>query len=305
MKHWLATLHEFFLDQEPFVVATVTAFHGNSPEAPGVALLHSATKSQSFIKSEHRQQQMCTTATQLLATKAVYQTEVIPLGRVAGGENGYCEVIYEYFDGHPYPQWLTSLRAHYRDGVSCNLVREFCRLQNRVIHTEVLQNQDHTHYRALSNKHLNCSITSVGHSLILKRTLRHNSIKITLVGDHAVADAIQRQCEHLPVELKRVNSLDQNALPAGVIIIMTNDHELDYHYCKIAIQHACGPGNFIGCIGSTRKAHIFQTRLKQAGISHEQLNLLHMPVGVAEINGKQTSIVAASIIAQILMHHHW
>ena len=83
---------------------------------------------------------------------------------------------------------------------------------------------------------------------------------------------------------------------------MTTDHESDYQLCEFALTANAG---FVGCIGSEKKAALFKQRLQQSGVTQVQLQRFHMPVGMLQISGKQRSVVAASIVAQILAQHRW
>ena len=287
-------------------MATVSAYDGSSPEPPDVALLHSANKSHQITASDNRYEAMLKTASNMLLHPDSYRTEKLALGKVAGNDNGHCEVIYEYFDCRHYPEWLTELRKYSYEGVCCTLLREYDKDHRSVVRSEVLRGSTNKYLTASQHPdRLDCFLQNTGSSLLLLRTIRSDTIAITLVGDHPVADEIQKQSAHLPINITRINSVENHPLDNSIIIIMTADHELDYQHCESILKKLNRQDAFIGCIGSVKKADIFKSRLLQNGVSEKQLNQLHMPVGIPEISGKQKSVVAASIVAQILMRHQW
>jgi len=325
---WLSRLHEYFQDREPFVVATITAYNGSSPESPGVALLYSAQKSHSFVSSDYRHQALGCAARALLEARDLHRSAKLPLGKVAGLENGDCDVHYEYFKATHYPEWLTQLRHHHSNGTSCTLLREFNKSTGiTVIRTEILsQIQPMTgDDLELYNSKADCFAVKKNHSLFLLRRLRKRFIEVTLVGRHPVATEIEKQSINLPIKITRISQLSAQDEPSignsnPVVIIMTSDHELDLAQCEVALSRlaqrkttdvdsthwrAAHESGFVGCIGSAKKAGIFKARLQASDVTQNQLQHFHMPVGLPQISGKQTSVVAASIIAQILAHHQW
>ena len=311
MSNWLSTLHGYFLEQQPFVIATVTAYSGSSPDSPGAALFYSSVNTCRSIHSEDRYVEMLNTAKELLAEPLHYRTARLPLGKVAGTENGFCEVIYERFDAQSYPDWLTQLRRYRADGINCTLVREFdLTSPGGPVTTQVLttENRSSAHTAAdLNGQHQNdaCSTRSEGDSLFFQRTIQNKNIQLTLIGAHPVAQEISKQVETLPVTLNRIADVQQAngaIAPGDVVVIMTTDHDIDYQLCEFALT---ADAEFAGCLGSEKKAALFKERLLQSGISPAQLKRFHMPVGMAQIKGKQTSVVAASVVAQILAQHQW
>lgn len=82
------------------------------------------------------------------------------------------------------------------------------------------------------------------------------------------------------------------------ILVLTHDHALDYRLVKTMLQAQRWP--FIGLIGSATKAQRFRHRLQGDGLSEQQLEALHCPVGLAEVHGKLPMEVAVSIAADIL-----
>ncbi len=302
---WLLKLHEYFLDEEPFVVATACNYRGSSPETPGVALIHSNTKTQRFTSSDQRCQAILESATEMLLSPTHYRTEELALGMIAGVDNGYCDVIYEYFDAQFYPDWLRKLRTYSLEGASSTLIREFDLTTGDVVRTDIhhepcVEDRNVPHHPA----GIDCWTNKTTTSLQLFREVANDSIVVALLGNHPVAVDIQKQCAHLPIKTVRLHSIAEHLPEHRIVIIMTTNHELDYQFCEAILKKA-DDNYFIGCIGSKKKAQIFSNRLLQNGVSKSQLKQLRMPVGLAEIGGKQNAVVAASIVAQILIQHKW
>ncbi len=323
LSDWLSKLHEYFVEQKPFVVATITAYSGSSPDAPGAGLFYSAVNSHRFINSDMRYLELLKTAKELLTQSVNYHTEKLPLGDIAGNSNGYCDVIYEVFEAQLYPDWLIKLRQNQSNGTSCTLLREFNQTNNhapvttKVIDTEHAQftysDADFNHHRlndACQTDFQAQDQTYIqtyrdGNSLFLQRAVHNRNILLTVIGNHPVAKEISKQVDTLPITLHWITDV-QNAndiiSSANVVVVMTSDHEIDYQFCQFALNTTA---KFVGCIGSERKAELFKKRLAETGMTDQQLQRLHMPVGMLQIRGKQKSVVAASVIAQILAQHRW
>lgn len=88
--------------------------------------------------------------------------------------------------------------------------------------------------------------------------------------------------------------------PSGAfVLIMTHSHPLDYSIAASALR--CADLAFVGLIGSVTKRARFASQARQLGLSEQQIARLVCPIGLPEIKGKQPSIIAASVAAQLLM----
>jgi len=80
------------------------------------------------------------------------------------------------------------------------------------------------------------------------------------------------------------------------VVVLTHDPKIDDQALQIVLNSEAA---YIGALGS-RKTHAKRTaRLKEAGLSEEQIDRIHGPVGVS-INARQPSEIALSIMAQII-----
>ena len=81
------------------------------------------------------------------------------------------------------------------------------------------------------------------------------------------------------------------------LIALTHDPKID----DPALQYALKKNFFyIGALGSKRTHENRCARLKKAGFSDEQINLIHGPIGI-KIGGKSAPEIALSIVSQLVL----
>ncbi len=85
----------------------------------------------------------------------------------------------------------------------------------------------------------------------------------------------------------------------SIFVVMTHSHELDEDICHAVLSR--NDFRWLGLIGSDTKRKRFVHRLKQKGVSEQQLEYLICPIGLAGIHGKQPATIALSLIAQLMM----
>jgi xanthine dehydrogenase accessory factor len=103
----------------------------------------------------------------------------------------------------------------------------------------------------------------------------------------------------IPVRTDRPEQ-ELEAAPAGAfILIMTHSHPLDYSIAGAALRRP--DLGFVGLIGSATKRARFASQALKLGISEPQIARLVCPIGLPEIKGKEPSIIAAGIVAQLLI----
>ena len=86
----------------------------------------------------------------------------------------------------------------------------------------------------------------------------------------------------------------------SALIALTHDPKID----DPALQHAL-KNNFyyIGALGSKKTHENRCKRLKEAGFSEKEINLIHGPIGI-KLGGKSAPEIALSIIAQLVSETH-
>ena len=310
MSDWLSNLHTFFIRQQPFVVATVVSYHGSSPDVLGACVFYSESATASLVSSESRYQAISQTAKKLLSSQKSHLLEEATLGEVAAHDNSYCDIVYEHFRADEYPLWLTELRENRLKGIDTLLVKQLAAKPG----SEVSLVTDTHSYAAFNISSFlqssdECQLINKDCSPVLMRKVFNTNIQLTIVGSHSVAALVADAAKTLPVDFQQISttdwqSSDLHKIPAGsCVVIMTGDHELDYQSCQTMLNRS--DLVFVGCIGSDRKSELFRQQLHADGMTKEQASRLYMPVGLKEISGKQSAVVATSIIAQILSLHSW
>ncbi len=92
-----------------------------------------------------------------------------------------------------------------------------------------------------------------------------------------------------------------DASPGNHFLVMTHSHDLDEEI--VAAILARDDFSYCGLIGSATKAARFRTRLKQRGLTEEQIKRLTCPIGIDGLHGKAPAEIAISVAAQILKLH--
>ncbi len=91
--------------------------------------------------------------------------------------------------------------------------------------------------------------------------------------------------------------LAKTALNANTyVLIVTQGNEFDFECLKAAIHSKAG---YIGVISSKPKQVKFFGRLKEQGVSQEQLDKIHIPMGI-DIGAQTPAEIAVSICAQLI-----
>ncbi len=108
--------------------------------------------------------------------------------------------------------------------------------------------------------------------------------------------------ELLPESCQRLDSYepeDLNSLPfdsTTSIVIATRDHSLDQRLLEHCIKREF---RYLGIIGSQRKAHMQEERLRVRGISEELITRIHCPIGI-DIGAQSPAEIATSICAELI-----
>ena len=90
-----------------------------------------------------------------------------------------------------------------------------------------------------------------------------------------------------------------NAVPDGAfVLVMSHSHALDFDVVLAALQ--ARRFGYVGLIGSASKKARFISRLRQAGLEHDDIERLVCPIGIAGIASKQPAAIAASVVADLL-----
>lgn len=82
------------------------------------------------------------------------------------------------------------------------------------------------------------------------------------------------------------------------VIVMSRGHETDYQILCWVLRTVA---DYIGCIGSKRKIALTRERLLADGLSEEQCNRLHAPIGLA-IGAETPAEIAVSVAAELIQY---
>ena len=88
---------------------------------------------------------------------------------------------------------------------------------------------------------------------------------------------------------------------SAYIVVLTHDPKLDDPALLLSLQ---SNARYVGALGSRRTNQKRLERLRNAGLTEEQLSLLHAPIGL-ELGGRSQSEIAISIMAEIIQVKNW
>jgi xanthine dehydrogenase accessory factor len=121
----------------------------------------------------------------------------------------------------------------------------------------------------------------------------------TIVVDPRMAFATG---ERFPHATELVQEWPQHALPemeldrSAYVVVLTHDPKLDDPALQIALT---SDASYVGALGSRRTNRQRIKRLREAGLSQEQIERLHAPIGF-DIGGRSPEEIAVSIMAEII-----
>ncbi|MDE0284445.1 MAG: xanthine dehydrogenase accessory protein XdhC [Gammaproteobacteria bacterium] len=90
----------------------------------------------------------------------------------------------------------------------------------------------------------------------------------------------------------------ENLPQQAYCLVMTHDHQLDQDLCEALLRR--NDFAFLGLIGSATKQRRFSQRLREKGISEQQLERLTCPIGIPGIESKEPGVIAVAVAAQLL-----
>lgn len=120
-----------------------------------------------------------------------------------------------------------------------------------------------------------------------------------ILVDPRQAFATEARFPHVDALLRRWpdEALLEVGLDAGTcVVILTHDPKLDDPAIKIALQHLPA---YIGVLGSRKTHEKRLKRLREDGLTEEQLSRLHAPIGL-KIGSQTPAEIALSIMGEII-----
>ena len=142
-----------------------------------------------------------------------------------------------------------------------------------------------------------------GHiSLTLARIGKMVGFRIVVIDDRsefANAERFPEADETMAGELSSIlPKLDING--SSYIVIVTRGHQHDAQVLEWAVTTQAA---YVGMIGSRKKIHTIFSYLKSKGITQEQLDRVHSPIGLA-IGAETPEEIAVSIVAELIQVRH-
>lgn len=89
-----------------------------------------------------------------------------------------------------------------------------------------------------------------------------------------------------------------SAAPGTHFLVLTHSHDLDLRITEAVLRR--GDFTWLGLIGSASKRARFEHRLLQRGLAAEMIARLTCPIGLPGITGKEPSVLAVAVVAQLL-----
>ncbi|OED37669.1 hypothetical protein AB833_22635 [Chromatiales bacterium (ex Bugula neritina AB1)] len=331
MNFPLNELHRLSLAKCPSVLVTIIAIDGSSPEQLGAQLVVTTQGTFGQWRNAVRQQIVIEDAQKVLNGNVHWRLSSYLLNPVVNVDNGELTVLYQYFDSDNYPDWIPAARTGLQNGFNVVLHTQLKNSGDPPAYHLFDSEMPSSSWCALepdSQQTIASMLSGIrapgftGKFCRNTTTLIHQLTDyrptVCIVGDSAVGKALTKQLLLLPfnviwladtadsyltgyTELTRLPLNDESFTKIGnrsLVSIATGDHELDLHFCERALQHPSLL--FIGCLGSQKKADIIRSELKERGIDEAKTSALKIPVGLSSIEGKHPSVIATSIIAQML-----
>ncbi|MEH6476173.1 MAG: xanthine dehydrogenase accessory protein XdhC [Sneathiella sp.] len=326
MTNWSNIVEQVNLLSETAVLITVGAARGSTPRETGTRMLVDGAKTHGTIGGGQLEYVAIDAARKLLAgnDEAQFQLLKLPLGpELAQCCGGYTELLLSKInksDG-----WVTDLKQALYDNLDAAVVTT---LSNIGINRSLQQVDDQT---SADQDALNDAIRS-GKPLLLEdhaeagnfkliEPLDEDRFTLTLFGAGHVGKAIINVLAPLPCRIKWVDTRSEEfpetipsnvekivtarpvdvvdgSDPAGLYLIMTHSHQLDFDITAALLKRA--DAAYVGLIGSETKRKRFFKRLNLQGFGDDKLSKITCPIGVAHLTGKHPSEIAISVASEIL-----
>jgi xanthine dehydrogenase accessory factor len=142
-----------------------------------------------------------------------------------------------------------------------------------------------------------------GHiSFFLARIGKMVDFNVTIIDDRpefANAERFPEADKTIVEDMTKVKE-QLNINSSAYIVIVTRGHQNDSKVLEWAVA---SPAAYVGMIGSKRKIHTCFEYLKTKGITQEQLDRVHAPIGLA-ISAETPEEIAVAIMAEIIQIRH-
>ncbi len=339
---WAFQLKDLMLKYERVVMVTVAQTKGSTPRETGARLFVTPQGIVGTIGGGNLEFKACKIAQDMLSGLNKQRSTINHFSLAAGLGmccGGVVEVIFEVIDSNDL-NWLFAWVERHDDknqsvlvtvlkGDSVNklLVNkisdlDFTLTNNRQI-IDFIDNEYHS-FRA----GFKFELIKINDTVCYIETLSQQKKHLYLFGAGHVGQAIIKQMSDLPWQITWVDTRDDclaaisltnksthvnlcitespeaeiaQAKIDSYFLVMTHDHALDLVLCEHILKRDdyC----YFGLIGSKTKRQRFEHRLMAKGYEQQQLNKMICPIGITGINSKQASLIAVSVVAQLVQQN--
>lgn len=304
MNNWLIKLAELNQQGIPCVMVTVASIIGSTPREVGAKMIVTANDIFGTIGGGNLEYQACRISRAQLNNPGPHQLKRFPLGaglgQCCGGLVnllfepivGACEWVQTALDYERLnKEWVREVPLH--EGQVC--IRPDCEDETGLVESD--------------------RFTEVN---------RSNDIELILFGAGHVGRAVVESMRDLPVRLRWVDSREDvfpAIVPDNVEVICTNSPEAEVDFANpdaffLVMTHEHGLDQmlseqilkrddfcYFGLIGSQSKRCMFETRMHRRGIAIDKFKRMTCPIGISGIQNKQPSMIAISVVAQIMQRY--
>ncbi|HEY5808669.1 MAG TPA: xanthine dehydrogenase accessory protein XdhC [Povalibacter sp.] len=316
-RGWLRSLHDWpdvairLLRSQPCVARiAVVSVRGSAPREPGACMLITGEEMLGTIGGGRLEWVAVTAARAMLgdASAARARVERFVLGTaLAQCCGGVVEVLIESYTRADLPLLIDASRAMHDGAARLITTIESSRTSRRVVRGPFAPRLEYTR--------------STNGTITLHERLDQPVPSLWLYGAGHVGQALVRILGELPLRITWIDSRDEllpsevpdrvtplhapdpvvsvaSAPPAAYYLVMSHCHALDYALCRAILER--GDATWAGVIGSKSKAARFRSRLAADGVPQDRIDTLVSPIGVGGIAGKDPSVIAVAVAAQLL-----
>lgn len=313
MQNWLNNLERLLRQGRSAILATLVQRTGHSPDSIGTQLLISTDQIFGVLSNADRLQAVVEHSREMLQCQRRWSVRTFALRPIVGEQNGTCQFVFQLFEQSAAADWLNDAQIAVAQNTAAVLVcaeGEQPRLAKDESASDDARLQ--TALRELIDRAGAGAVRRLDEKLLIR--LPGTALRVAVAGNGVVAAALIRNLSLLPCRIVWLTSgnpididvplapLETNTLATLAnhthLVVVSNDHELDKRLCAAALQHPAL--RFIGCLGSQKKAALLKRALRNDGFSAAQAARVVTPLGLPTITGNHPSIIAASIVAQIL-----